>query len=124
MVDRDLGRADRQQPLLRIPVRATRVGDPDDDPRDVETPLGDLRDDEVGVVAAGRGQEHVGVLDPRLDQGVDLERGADRESAAGVLPGRRLILVEPLVRERIAVQHRHLVPRVERALGDGRPDAT
>ena len=37
------------------------------------------------------------LLDPGLDKPVDLERCADREAATGVLPGGRLIAVEPLV---------------------------
>ena len=45
---------------------------------DVEAPLGDLGDDEVGVVAVGGGDEDVGLLDAGRDQRVDLERGADR----------------------------------------------
>ena len=49
---------------------------------DLEAPLGDLGDDQVGVVAVGGGDEHVGALDAGLQQRVDLERGADRELAA------------------------------------------
>ena len=90
---------------------------------DAEALLGDLGDHEVGVVAGGGGDEHVGALDPGLDQGVGLERGADRELASGVLPGLALAGVEALVRERIGVEHRHLVAGRERGLGDGRADA-
>ena len=77
-------------------------------------------DDEVGVVPPRRSQEHIGVLDPGLDERVDLERGADREAAAGVLPARGLIFVQTLVRERIAVQHRYVVARLKGAFGHRR----
>ena len=51
-----------------------------------EALLGDLGDDDVRVVAVGRGDEDVGALDPGGDQRLDLEPGADRELAAEVLP--------------------------------------
>src|ERR1019366_6213203 len=40
---------------------------------------------------------------------------------AGGPPGGGRILVQALVRERVAVEHRHLVASVQRTLGDGRP---
>src|SRR5436190_4866077 len=119
-VDGVLGGTDRQQALPGVPGGARGVGDADNHLGYVESALGDLRDHQVGVVSAGGGHEHVGVLDPRRDQPVEFERGADREAAAGVLPARRLILVEALVRQRIAVEHRDLVPFLKRSLGDGR----
>ena len=72
---------------------------------------------------SGRGDEHVGALDPGLDQGVDLQRRADRELALGVLPALALARVQTLVRERILVEHRNFVARRQRGLGDRRADA-
>ena len=59
---------------------------------------------------------------PGLEQRVDLERRADGEAPAGVLPGGRLVGVEALVAERVLVEDGHLVPGGERHLGDGRAD--
>src|SRR5580692_403546 len=101
LVDCNLRRADRYQPLLGVPGCAAGVGDPDDHARDLEAALRDLSDDQVRVVAAGSGDEDARLLDPRFQQGIDLERGADREAPAGVLPGCRLVSVEPLMRQRI-----------------------
>ena len=108
------------QPLLGVPAGARRVGDADDDARHVEAALRELRNHEVRVVAPRRGHEHVRILDASRDETVDLERSPDREAAAGVLPARRLVFVETLVRQRVAVEYRYIVPHLERALGDGR----
>src|SRR5947209_12544469 len=56
LVDGDLGRAGREQPLLCVPGGAGRVGHAHHDARDVETTLSNLGDDQVGVVTAGGGQ--------------------------------------------------------------------
>src|SRR3954452_12021967 len=82
LLDRDRGRADRVQPLLLVPARAARVEHAHDHLLDTEAAPGDLRDDEVRVVAVGGGDEDVGVLDAGLDERVHLERGADREAPA------------------------------------------
>ena len=100
-LDRVLGRRDRLQPLLAVPVGPRRVHHAHDRLLDAEALLGDLGDHEVRVVAGGRGDEDVGALDAGLDQGVGLERRADRELPAGVLPALALARVEPLVRERV-----------------------
>ena len=60
---------------------------------------------------------------PGLDESVDLERRADGELAAGVLPALALSGVEALVRERVLVEHRDLVAGGQRRLGDCRADA-
>src|SRR4051794_28253500 len=105
LLDRDLRRADGLHALLAVPRRAARVEHARDHARDVEAPLRDLGDDEVRVVAVRGGDEDVGVLDAGLQQGVDLERGADREAPAGLLPGAAELDVEAFVRERILVEH-------------------
>src|ERR1700722_4348806 len=68
-----LGRTDRVQPALGVPRGPARIADHDHHARDVEAALGDLGDNQVGVIAARGGDEHVGFLDPGRDQGVDLE---------------------------------------------------
>ena len=78
-VDRDPRRADRVQALALVPLGPQRVEDARDHGRHLVAALGDLGDDDVGVVAVGRGDEGVGLLDPGRDQGVGLEPGADRE---------------------------------------------
>src|SRR4029079_13142396 len=70
--DRHGRRADRLQPLLAVPLRPRRVEHAHDNLRNVEAALGDLSDDEVGVVAVGRSHERVRALDARLDQRVRL----------------------------------------------------
>ena len=111
------------EPLLGVPRRAARVEDARDHARDLEAQLGELRDHEVRVVPVGGGDEDVRVLDPRLDQRVELERGADREAAARLLPRRAELDVEPLVRERVLVEHRDGVAGAQRRGGDGGADA-
>jgi hypothetical protein len=96
--------------LLAVPVGARRIHHADDRLLDAEALLGDLGDHEVGVVARGRGDEHIGALDPRLDQRVGLERRADGELAAGVLPALALPGVQALVGERVLVEDRDFVP--------------
>ena len=78
-LDRHPGRADRVDALLLVPLGPQRIEDPRDHRRHVEPLLGDLGDDDVGVVAVGRGDERVRPLDPRREQRVDLEPGPDRE---------------------------------------------
>ena len=118
LIDGLLGRADRLQPPLGVPQGARRVGDAHHDTGDVEPALGQLGDHQIGVVAPRRRHEHIRSLDARLDQSVDLQCRSDREAASRILPRRRLVLVQSLVRERIGVEHRDLVARLERALGD------
>src|SRR2546423_9116237 len=80
LVDRHLRRADREQPLLGVPAGAARIRDPHHDARNLEPALRDLSDDQVRVVTTRGGQEHVGLLDARLDEPVDLQCGPDREA--------------------------------------------
>ena len=103
-VDRDPRRADRVQALALVPLGPQRVEDAGDHGRHFVAPLGDLGDDDVGVVAVGGGDEGVGLLDPGGDQGVGLEAGADREAAAEVLPGLVEADLEPRVRLRVLVE--------------------
>src|SRR6185437_2881147 len=121
-LDRVLGRGDRVQPLFAVPAGSRRVHHAHDHLLRPESALGDLGDDQVGVVSVGRGDEHVCALDARLDQRVDLERRADRELTAGVLPTDGLAGVQALVGERVLVEHRDIVAGGERRLGDGRAD--
>ena len=108
-VDRDPGRADRVQPLLLVPLGPQRVEDPRDDDRHVEPALRDLGDDDVRVVAVGRGDEGVGALDPGRLQRIDLEPRADRELTARVLPRALEADLETGVRLGVLVQARNLV---------------
>jgi hypothetical protein len=112
------------QPLLGVPAGARRIEHARDHPLDGEALLRDLGYDQVRVVAVGGGDEHVGAIDPRLHERVHLERGANGELAAGVLPRAVQVDVEALVRERILVQDRHLVSVVEGAFRNRRPDAS
>src|SRR5947199_3280086 len=105
LIDRDLRGRHGVQPLLAIPGGAGRIGDAHHHPPDLEASLGNLGDDQVRVVPAGGGDKNVGVLDPGLQQRVDLERRPDGETPARVLPGGRLVLVEPLVRAGVGVAH-------------------
>ena len=104
-VDAGLGRADRVQALFGVPSGAARVEHANDDLRDVEALLGDLSDHKVGVVAVGPGDESVGMLDARLDERVDLQRGADGEHSARVLPVGLESDVEQTVRFSALVEH-------------------
>ena len=76
-----------------------------------------------GVVAVRGGDEHVGLVDPRLGQRVHLERGADREPAAGLLPRGAELDVQALVGERVLVQDGDGVAGPQGRGGDGRADA-
>ena len=87
------------------------------DARDAEPALGDLRHHEVGVVPVRGGDEDVRLVDPRFDQRVELERRADREATAGLLPRLAELDVEPLVRQRILIEHGHRVPGTQRRGG-------
>ena len=60
---------------------------------------------------------------PGLLERVDLERRADGEAPAGVLPAAAGDLVEALVGERILIEHRNLVAGRQGALGDRGSDA-
>ena len=62
-----------------------------------------------------------GLLDAGLDERVHLERGADREAAAGLLPRLAELDVQALVRERVLVEYRDGVARTERRGGDRGP---
>ena len=66
-------------PCSAYQLRPRRVEHADDDAVDLEAPLRDLGDHQVGVVAVGGRDERVGLLDARLHQRVDLERGAHGE---------------------------------------------
>ena len=96
LLDGDLRRADRLQALLGVPGRAARIEHTGDHPLDVEPSLGDLRHDEVRVVAVGGGDEHVRLLDAGLDQRVDLQGRPDREAASRFLPGTPELDIEAL----------------------------
>jgi len=122
-LDRVLGRRDRVQALLAVPARTRGVHDPHDHALHAKSALGDLGDDQVRVIAVGRGDEHVGARDPGLLERVDLQRRADRELAAGVLPAQALARVQALVGERILIEHGDFVTFGQRRLGDGRADA-
>src|SRR2546421_6493093 len=113
---------DRLQPLLAIPLRAPRIQHADDHLLDAVAAARDLGDDQVRVVAVGRGDEGVGLRDPGLGEGVDLQPGTDGEAPTRLLPRRVELVVEPFVRQRVLVEDRHLVALGERPLGDGRPD--
>ena len=63
------------------------------------------------------------LLDAGLHQRVHLERGADREAPAGLLPALPELDVEALVRERVLVEHGHGVAGAQRRRGDGGADA-
>src|SRR3954469_13816089 len=65
LVDRDGGRAHGLQALLGVPGRAPGVQDARDDLRHLEALVGDLRHDEVRVVAVGGGDEDVRLADAR-----------------------------------------------------------
>src|SRR2546421_11769072 len=113
---------DRLQPLLAIPLRAPRIQHADDHLLDAVAAARDLGDDQVRVVAVGRGDEGVGLRDPGLGEGVDLQPGTDGEAPTRLLPRRVELVVESLVRQRVLVEDRYLVALGERPLGDGRPD--
>src|SRR4051794_10705564 len=103
-LDRVARRADRVQALLGVPLRARGVHDAHDDTRHLVMLRGDLADRQIRVVAVRRGDEHVGFLDARLAEGVDLEPVAEGEPAARVLPRRVHARVEALVGERVLVE--------------------
>src|SRR5512133_2703174 len=85
VVDRSLRRRDRPETELGVEVRARRVEDPDDDALVVETLHRHLRDHDVRVVAVGRDDDGVRVLDTGLAQDVDVHPVAEHEAAAPVL---------------------------------------
>src|SRR4051794_27187675 len=118
-VDRVLRRRDGLQSLLAIPGRAGRIHHTDDHAARFEAPLGDLRDDDVRVVAVGRGDEDVGAVDAGLEQRVDLQGRPDGEQAAAVLPRALLAHVEALMRQRVLVEDRYLMSGGKGGLGHG-----
>src|SRR3954447_425005 len=107
-----------------VPGGTRRVEDTGDDLRDLEAPLGDLRDHEVRVVPVRRGDEHVRAIDARLHERVDLERGAHGELAAPVLPRARVGIVQPFVGQRVLVEDGDLAALVQRPLDHRRAHAT
>src|SRR4051794_15893231 len=119
LLDGDLRGADRLHALFGVPGGAPWIEDARDHLRHPEAQLGDLRDDEVGVVAVGRGDEDVGLVHPGLGQRVHLQRRADREAAAGLLPALAELYVEALVGERILVEDGHGVARAQGGGGHG-----
>src|SRR4051794_9229379 len=122
-LDRGLGGRDDVE-AVGVPRGARRVEDTGDDLGDLEAPLGDLRNHEVGVVPVRRGDEHVRAVDARLQQRIDLERGAHGELAAAVLPRARVGVVEPFVGERVLVEDGDLAALVQRPLGHRRAHTT
>src|SRR3954452_6619524 len=108
-VDRVLRGRDALHALLGVPRRAGRVHDAAQDAADVEPALGDLTDDDVGVVPVGGGDEAVGAVEAGFEQRVDLERGPDGEQPAAVLPCAVGTDVQALVRQRVLVEDRDLV---------------
>src|SRR3954467_6751461 len=108
-LDRVARRADRVQALFGVPLRARGIHHTHDDTRHLVVLRRDLADRQVRVVAVGRGDEHVGLLDAGLAEGVDLEPVPEREPPARVLPRRVHAGVEALVRQRVLVEHRDLV---------------
>src|SRR5919198_1106389 len=124
--DRHRRRADRVHALALVPIRSQRVQDARDHRGDVEPPLRDLRDDDVGVVAIGGGDERLGPINPRRLERFDLERGADGEVPAGLLPRLLHPDFEARMRLGVLVEARHLMPVAEHGPRDGRanPPAT
>src|SRR3954447_11512341 len=116
-VDRVLRGRDGLHALLGVPRGAGGVHDAAQDAGDIKASLGDLTDDDVGVVPVGGGDEAVGAVDAGLEQRVDLQGGPDREQAAAVLPRAVGPDVEALVGQRVLVEDGDLVTRRER--GDG-----
>src|SRR3954466_10662698 len=112
-LDRVARRADRMQALLRVPLGPSRIHHAADHARHLVVLAGDLRDRQVRVVAVGGGDEHVGLLDARLAERVDLEAVAEREPPAGVLPRGVHPRVQPLVRERVLVEYGDVVAGLE-----------
>src|SRR4029078_11207135 len=87
-LDRVARRADGVQALLGVPLAPRRVHHAADHARHLVVLARDLRDRQVRVVAVGRGDEDVGLLDPRLAPRGDLEALARAGAAAGRLPPR------------------------------------
>ena len=111
------------QALALVPLGPQRVEDAGDHGRHLVAALGDLGDDDVGVVAVGGGDEGVGLLDPRGDQRVGLEAGADRELPAEVLPALLEPDLEPGVGLGVLVEAGDLVALTQHRPGDGGADA-
>ena len=107
------------QALALVPFGPQRVEDAGDHGRHLVAALGDLGDDDVGVVAVGGGDEGVGVLDPGGDQSVGLEAGADGELAAEVLPALVEPDLEPRVRLGVLVEAGDFVPLAQHRASDG-----
>ena len=116
-VDRDPGRADRPQALGAVPLGPQRIEDPGDHRLDLVTPLGDLRDHDVGVVAVGGGDEGVGLVDSGRFERIDLQCGADGEHATGDLPAAFQPDFEPGVGLGVLVEHGNGVAVIEHRAG-------
>ena len=87
------GSGRRAQAALGVEVGAGRVEHADDDAADPEALLRDLADHDVRVVAVGRDDDGVGVLDPGRARSVGVHAVADDEAAgpAGAEPAQRLL---------------------------------
>src|SRR5450756_2605732 len=78
-------RAHRVDADLREQLGAQGVVDPRHHTADAVLPLRDLRDDDVGVVAVGAGDERHGVVDPRPAQSVPVECAPHDELAGKIV---------------------------------------
>src|SRR5205807_7186437 len=98
-----------------VEVGARRIEDASDDALDVEALLGHLRDDDVRVVAVGRGDDRVGLFDAGLAEEVDVHAVADDEGA-------RPVLAEARERVLVLVDDGHVPSLALELEGDGRAD--
>ena len=90
--DQRLDRADVGQTIAqaarRVELGARRVEHAHDHRRHLELLLGHLGDHDVRVVAVGRDDDRVGLLDPGLAQELDVHAVTDEEAAGPVSPSR------------------------------------
>src|SRR5262249_22327633 len=84
-IDGDAGRADRLEPALLVEARAGGVEDTHHDAPDVEALLRDLADDDVRVVAVGRNDDGVRLLNAGVAQEVGVHAVPDDECTWPVL---------------------------------------
>ena len=75
-----------RSPRVGVELRARRIEDAHDHRRDLELLLGRLRDHEIRVVAVGRHDDGVGLLDPGLAQELEVHPVADEETAGPAAP--------------------------------------